>query len=240
MLDLKAKLLAAGLVTAEQVKKVEDEEADKQQRDQERREAQRQARESREARRDGRGRGPDGRRDGKRGGRRGEGDQDEKRALRDHKEEEAQRWRKRILDLKAAPKSEQYDVVRGWVDRHRLDDKTAVPSENASRFHFAKGDGTISHVTLEPEVQERLAAGDAGIVAFMGFNGLEHAAVPADLARDIAEVKPEWLRSLAGVTDVTEPGVTDGADPGPTDPGATGAPEAGRAEGSAPASPEEP
>ena len=77
-----------------------------------------------------------------------------------------------------------------------------MPSEAASRFHFARDDGTIGHVTLEPDVQQRLAAGEAGIIAFMGHNGLEHAVVPADLARDIAYVKPEWLRSLAGVTDV--------------------------------------
>lgn len=196
MLDLKSKLLAAGLVTADQVKKVEDEEAKKKQREQERREAQRQAREQRDARKHGHGHGRD---------RRDRDDKDEKRARRDHKEEEAQRWRKRLDDLKAAPKSEQYDAVRGWVERHRLDDKNAVPSENASRFHFAKDDGTIGHVTLEPEVQQKLAAAEAGIIAFMGYNGVEHAVVPADLAKDIGHVKPEWLRSLAGVTDVAPP-----------------------------------
>lgn len=203
MLDLKSKLLAAGLVTAEQVKKVEDDEAKKKQRDKERREAQRQGgRDHRDARKQGHGGGHGahgGARDRKRD------DKDEKRAHRDHKEEEAQRWRKRLDELKAAPKSEQYDAIRGWVVRHRLDDKSAVPSENASRFHFAKGDGTIGHVTLEPEVQQKLAAAEAGIVGFMGYNGVEHAVVPADLARDIGVVKPEWLRSLAGVTDVSPP-----------------------------------
>lgn len=180
MLDLKAKLLAAGLVTADQVKKVEDEQQEKKRKAEERKAA----------------RGDTGRRDRK--GR----DVDEKVAERDHKQEEAQRWRKRLDELKAAGKAEQYEVVRGWVDRHRMDNKTAVPSEQASRFHFAKDDGSIGHITLEPDVQQRLAAGEAGIIAFMGFNGLEHAVVPADLARDIAYVKPEWLRSLAGVTDV--------------------------------------
>jgi uncharacterized protein YaiL (DUF2058 family) len=180
MLDLKAKLLAAGLVTADQVKKVEDEQEAKKRKAEERKAA----------------RGGGDKRDRK--GR----DIDEKVAERDHKEEEAQRWRKRLDELKAAGKAEQYEVVRGWVVRHRLDDKTAVPSEQASRFHFARDDGTIGHVTLEPDVQQRLAAGEAGIIAFLGFNGLEHAVVPADLARDIAYVKPEWLRSLAGVTDV--------------------------------------
>lgn len=180
MLDLKAKLLAAGLVTADQVKKVEDEQADKKRKAEERKAA----------------RGDTGRKDRK--GR----DIDEKVAERDHKEEEAQRWRKRLDELKAAPKGDQYEAVRGWVDRHRMDNKTAIPSEEASRFHFARDDGTIGHITLEPDVQQRLAAGEAGIISFMGHNGLEHAVVPADLARDIGFVKPEWLRSLAGVTDV--------------------------------------
>jgi hypothetical protein len=198
MLDLKAKLLAAGIVTAEQVKKVETEEAEKKRRDAERREAHRLARE-------GKKHGGDKRHGDKKPFDRKKKDADEKRAERDHKEEDAQRWRKRLDELKAAGKSEQYDAVRGWVARHRIDDKTAVPSENATRFHFARADGTIGHVTLEPDVQAKLAAGEAGIIAFMGFNGLEHAVVPADLARDVAHVKPEWLRSLVGVTDVTPP-----------------------------------
>jgi uncharacterized protein YaiL (DUF2058 family) len=179
MLDLKAKLLAAGLVTADQVKKVEDEEAEKKRRAEERKAA----------------------RGGDKRDRKGR-DVDEKVAERDHKEEEAQRWRKRLDELKAAGKADQYEAVRGWVDRHRVDNKTAIPSEEASRFHFARADGTIGHITLEPDVQQRLAAGEAGIISFMGHNGLEHAVVPADLARDIGYVKPEWLRSLAGVTDV--------------------------------------
>ena len=209
MLDLKAKLLAAGLVTADQVKKVEDEAAEKKRKADERA-AKRHESMGKGERRDAKGR-----------------DADEKRAERDHKEEEAQRWRKRLDDVKAAGKSEQYEVVRGWVDRHRIDNKTAIPSENAARFHFARDDGTIGHVTLEPDVQQKLAAGEAGIIAFMGHNGLEHAVVPADLARDIAHVKPEWLRSLAGVTDVEQ--TTPEPAPEPIAPEGTpdaGAPEA--------------
>jgi uncharacterized protein YaiL (DUF2058 family) len=161
MLDLKAKLLAAGLVTAEQVKKVEAEQRER----------------------------PAGKRD-------------VKERLAD---DAARGWRKRLDDVKAAKKSEQYDVLRGWVERHRIDNKAAIPTESAVRFHFARADGTIGHVTLEPDVQQRLAGGEAGIIAFMGHNGLEHAVVPADLARDIAHVKPEWLRALAGVTHAQEP-----------------------------------
>lgn len=190
MLSLKDKLLKAGVVTAEQVKKVEDEESAKKQREAERRERARLAR-------DGRGKKDHG--DERRDRRRDEAD--EKVAAREHQVEEAQRWRQRLAQLKSAGKSEQYDAIRGWVTRHRIDQKTAMPSEQATRFHFAKGDGAIGHLTLEPEVHEQLRSGAAGVVAFMGFNGLEHAVVPADLAKDIHSVRPEWVSSLLGVTD---------------------------------------
>jgi len=186
MLDLKAKLLKAGLVTADQVKKVEDEEAEKKRRKEEARE-----RKSAPRQQAPRARPPSARPDA-----------DEKRAAREHQEVESERWRKRLDELKAAGKSDVYDAVRGWVVRHRLDDKVAIPSENATRFHFARDDGTIGHITLEPEVQAKVTAGAAGIVTFMGHNGLEHAVVPTDLAKDIQHVKPEWLKSLVGVTDI--------------------------------------
>lgn len=202
MLDLKAKLLAAGLVTVDQVKKVEDESAAKQRATNERA-AKRHASMSDNATRTGKDtrRDPSGR------------DVDDRRAASDHRQEEAQRWRKRLDDVKAAGKGEQYEIVRGWVERHRIDNKTAVPSEGAARFHFARDDGSIGHVTLEPEVQHKLQEAEAGIIAFMGHNGLEHAVVPADLAKDIAHVKPEWLRSLAGVTDAANQDLAE-RDPG--------------------------
>jgi len=186
MLSLKDKLLKAGVVTAEQVKKVEDEEAARQER----------ARAAREAR----GAKHDAKRDARGPARDKKDDGDERAAAREQEVEESQRWRQRLDQLKAAGKSEQYQVIRGWVARHRLDDKATV-SEQATRFHFAKEDGAIGHLTVEPDVQARLSSGEAGVIAFMGFNGVEHAVVPADLARDVHAVKPEWLRALAGVTD---------------------------------------
>ncbi|MCC7071515.1 MAG: DUF2058 family protein [Deltaproteobacteria bacterium] len=191
MLSLKDKLLKAGVVTAEQVKKVENEEAARQER----------ARAAREARANDRG----GR--GAKGERRDD-DGDERRAAREHAVEEAQRWRQRLEQLTQAGKSEQYQAIRGWVVRHRLDDKATV-SDAAVRFHFAKEDGAIGHLTVEPEVQAQLAAGSAGVIAFMGFNGVEHAVVPADLARDIHTIKPEWVRSLVGVTDADPAAAVD-------------------------------
>jgi uncharacterized protein YaiL (DUF2058 family) len=249
MLDLKAKLLAAGLVTAAQVEKVEKDEAARRQQAKERREAE-------QRRRVEGGHGPRGRnaergtdpsaprsperQDNRRGGwggeRRGpvaaehrtdpahhtaavegparpdarrrdrDDDPDERRARREHSWNEAQRWRKRLDQLKAAGKSEQYEAIRGWVLRDRVDHKQIT--EAATRFFFARADGTVSHLTVEPDVQQLLINGDVGVVAFMGYNGLEHAVVPRDVADDVAAVRPDWLRHLVGVTDVA---ATDGA-----------------------------
>lgn len=193
MLDLKAKLLAAGLVTAEQVKKVEDDETARKQR----------AKDAREAKRQG-GNGVD-RRPEQRSDKRREPKSDadlalEKEARKEHALVEAERWRKRLTELAAAGKAEQYEAIRSWVLRHRLD--SSQITEAAERFHFTKMDGSMSHLTVEPNVRALLAAGEAALVAFMGFNGLEHGVVPKDVALDLQQVKPEWLRALVGVTDV--------------------------------------
>ncbi|MDP2345804.1 MAG: DUF2058 family protein [Deltaproteobacteria bacterium] len=206
MLDLKAKLLAAGVVTAAQVKKVEDEEANKKARAQQRRDVQPPARE----RPASKGNNDD--------------DADEKRARREHEWNEAQRWRKRLEQLQLAGKSEQYEAVRGWVMKDRLDNKQIT--EAAVRFHFVKlsaaGDvdaAVLAHLTVEPDVQQQLTEGTAAVVAFMGYNGIEHAVVPKDVAVDVRVVKPEWVRHLVGVTDqettttTTTTTTTEPADP---------------------------
>lgn len=192
MLDLKAKLLAAGIVTQEQVKKVEDEEAARKQRAKEQRERKQQQREGKrhEPKNDQRARVE----------KRDDDDEDAKAAKREHALVEAERWRKRLTELAAAGKSEQYEAIRGWVLRHRLDNRQIT--EQAQRFHFMKADGSLSHLTVEPDVQAQLSAGEAALITFMGFNGLEHAVVPKDVALDVRQVRPEWLRSLVGVTDV--------------------------------------
>ena len=88
--------------------------------------------------------------------------------------------------------------------KDRVDDKQITDA--AVRFHFAKHDGSVGHLTVEPDVQARLTEGGAAVVAFMGYNGLEHAVIPTDVAHDVRAVRPDWLRHLAGVTDVvTEP-----------------------------------
>ena len=89
--------------------------------------------------------------------------------------------------------------------KERLDNKAI--SEAAEKFHFVSYAGTLSHLTVEPELKVRLTDGTAGIVGFVGYNGLEHAVVPADVAVDIKSIKSEWLRHLIGVTDIDPPPV---------------------------------
>lgn len=261
MLDLKAKLLAAGVVTADQVKKVEDEQAERRAREKERREAERRRREEGPPPgREGRGDRPRGDRSPARGDRlrgdrrdRPRGDRPpreprpdqaagvdgaegaaaeatgaegaprrtgrprdtrsfkerraeenlEKRARREQEWTESLRWRDRLDALQAAGKSEQYAAIRGWVMKERLDNTQIT--EAAQRFFFTTYAGTLSHLTVEPDVHGQLVDGTAGIVAFIGYNGQEHAVVPKDVAVDVRVIKPEWLRHLIGVTDLEPP-----------------------------------
>jgi uncharacterized protein YaiL (DUF2058 family) len=258
MLDLKAKLLAAGVVTADQVKKVEDEQAERRARDKERREAEQRRREVGGAAGGDRPRGerprggphsdrPHGerrsgregpserpRRERPAGARDGNGAETppeataaetptrpsrardtrsfkerradenlEKRARREHEWTQALRWRERLADLQRAGKSEQYAAVRGWVMKERLDNTQIT--EAAQRFFFTTYAGTLSHLTVEPDIHDKLVNGSAGIVAFIGYNGQEHAVVAADMANDVRTIKPEWLRHLIGVTDIEPP-----------------------------------
>jgi len=180
MLDLKAKLLAAGLVTAEQVAKADEERKEQAARAERRA----QNREGERPRRPERGpdRGPERKRDRP----------PPKPALSDD-----ERWQERVKKLAEAPKSEQYEVLRGWVERTRMDDPKALPSDEAQRFHFQKGDGSIGWVTVEPALHQELTEGRAAVVVYMGFNGALHAVVPRPVAIDMHSVRPEWLRALA-------------------------------------------
>lgn len=176
MLDLKAQLLKAGLVTEEQVQKVETEAAD--------------ARAKKAARRQGK--------KGK-GGRAPASDDE--------------RWQKRVAELKDAPKSEQYDAIRGWVQRTRLDQVKGLPSDDADRFHFTKHDGHISWLTLEPDVKQAVSEGKAGIIAFMSHNGIAHCVVPREVALDVGQVRPEWVRHLDGFEVETKAAAPEGESP---------------------------
>jgi len=98
--------------------------------------------------------------------------------------------------LKRAGKGEAYDAIRRAVDRSRLDAALAIPGEHAETFHFTTATGQLSRLMLEPDVRTKLAEGDAGIIAFMSHHGLAHSVVPRPLATAVAEVFPLWLRVL--------------------------------------------
>lgn len=184
MLDLKAQLLKAGLVTGDQVEKVsaaQKVEQEKKQEAEQRRAAQRSSS------------GPRGKPPG-RGPPKGKG---RKPTAKPPVDEDA-RWAQRVQKLAEGAKSDQYDAIRGWVERTRLDGKQSIPSEEAERFHFTAYEGTISWLTLEPPLAATLRDGTGAISAFMSFNGLRHCVLPADVARDIAKIRPEWLRHLDG------------------------------------------
>lgn len=151
MLDLKAKLAAAGLVTPEQVAAAE-----------------------------------------RKAGRKGAGPKPAAPAR-----ESAPPPPKSGLDLaalKKAGKSEVYEAVRRVVDRARLDPAGALPGERAEAFHFTTAQGSLSRLTLEPEVRDQIVDGRAAIIAYMSHHGLAHCVVPRVVADDLAEVMPLWLR----------------------------------------------
>ena len=51
-------------------------------------------------------------------------------------EMERRQWQKRLFRLKKSPKKEVYEVTRNWVERNRLDAVKGLPSEKAERFYF--------------------------------------------------------------------------------------------------------
>ncbi len=182
MLDLKAQLLKAGLVTEAQVEKAESD--------------QQASRASRPEKK--KGKGPAGKRP---------------------PASEEERWARRVEQLKAAPKSEQYEVIRGWVQRTRIDSPKGLPSDEAERFHFAKHDGHIAWLTLEPAVKKQLSEGEAGIIGFMSHNGLTYCVVPKDAAHDVGKVRPDWVRHLVGFEVETRvPEAPRGAEPASDEP----------------------
>lgn len=98
--------------------------------------------------------------------------------------------------LLKAGKGAAYDAIRRAVDRARLDALLAIPGEQAEAFHFTTAAGQLSRLMLEPAVRTALADGTAGIVAFMSHHGLAHCVVPRPLADDIFRIFPLWLRVL--------------------------------------------
>lgn len=153
MLDLKAKLASAGLVTKEDIERAE--------------------KEKRRAKNKGRGKGRSG-------------------------PPAPAHLGLPVQKLRDAPKAEQYETIRRWIEKVRLDPAEAVPSDSAKTFHFARANGKIGKLMLEPDLIERLKKGSAGLVSYMSNHGLAHAVVPTEGAKAVAEIFPLWLRLLEG------------------------------------------
>lgn len=101
-----------------------------------------------------------------------------------------------IPGLQKAGKGAAYDALRRVIERARIDAALAIPSEQAEAFHFTTAGGQLSRLMLEPEARAQLGDGSAGITAFMSHHGLAHCVVPRVLAEDIARLFPFWLRVL--------------------------------------------
>ena len=131
-----------------------------------------------------------------------------------------------VVALKRAGKGEGYDAIRRAVDRGRLDPVRAIPGEAATAFHFMTATGQLSRLMLEPDVHLQLAAGTAGIIAFMSHHGLAHSVVARPLAEAVAEVFPLWLRVLKDHPGAgqLEPPKPPPADPEPATPTASAEP----------------
>ena len=103
---------------------------------------------------------------------------------------------KQLEELKNMPKNEQYDLIRRWVSRNRLDKDNSAPLETSEKYFFNKADQSIGWLTLEPDVLAQINDGRAGIMAYMSNSGLAHCVVPKDIVEDVAHVFPEWARVL--------------------------------------------
>lgn len=104
---------------------------------------------------------------------------------------ERSRIKRPLNKLKGLGKAEQYELIRLWVTRNRLD--KGVGTE---KFFFEKADKSISWLSLETETVSKIQSGDAGLVAFMSNNGLAHAVLPREIVEDIVDIFPDWLRVL--------------------------------------------
>lgn len=147
MFDLKAQLLQKGLVTEEQIKKVDQEK-------------QKNTKKSNQS----------------------ANELDKERA-------------KALSNLKSSDKNEQYLIIRRWVDINRKDKPTDV-SLDCEKFFLTGKDGQITWLTLKKEVIDAIKNGSLGVIAYMSNHGLTHAVVPRDIAEDVGEVFPDWLKVL--------------------------------------------
>ena len=103
--------------------------------------------------------------------------------------------KKFVNELKNQDKVQQYITIRKWVDKNRLD-KEFISALDTQKFFINSKDAQVSWLNLTPEVIKKIEEGHAGVIAYMSNNGLAHAVVPKDIALDVGEVFPLWLKVL--------------------------------------------
>lgn len=103
--------------------------------------------------------------------------------------------KKTLLQLKSQPKSDQYITIRKWVDFNRLD-KESLVNLDCEKFFITTKDNQMTWLTLPKSVIEQIAQGKAGVISYMSNHGLTHAVVPRDIAEDVGELFPDWLKVL--------------------------------------------
>lgn len=151
MFDLKAKLLEKGLVTKEQVQKIDQEKQKKH--------------------------------------------HTNKDAIKAPIDIQDRERAKALSQLKSADKNEQYALIRKWVDFNRRDRATDI-SLDCEKFFIPAKDGQITWLTLKKDIIEEIKNGNLGVIAYMSNHGLTHAVVPRDIAEDVSQVFPDWLKVL--------------------------------------------
>jgi uncharacterized protein YaiL (DUF2058 family) len=183
VLDLKAKLAAAGVVTKEQVDKFDEAQAqarNKKEQDQARAAERRASREKPNNKRPNNKRPINKQRPNKRA-------QDKHSSGVD------------VGTLKTLNRGDAYARIRKIVDHSRLDDKErTIPKPDDQIFNFVTSTGKVSRLYLTEATVKTLSDGKSGISSFMSHHGLSHCVLPKEVALALAEVFPLWLRHLQG------------------------------------------
>ncbi len=205
MLNLGAKLLAAGLVSKEQIEKSKQDEIAKQQAKKARIEAGKARQEARAAAPEKKNphspRGPRVAHASPRSAPVSTAASSERRDNRPAPtiDFDLKLREKHLKTLKSLSKTHQYEVIRRWVERNRFDKGTPTEmNEDTERYFFQKVDGQVTWLTLPRAAHNAVTNGKAAILSFMSSQGISHCAIAKEIAEDVAEVFPYWLRVLNG------------------------------------------
>ena len=178
MLDLKAKLAAAGVVTKEQVDKFDEEQA--------------QAR-NKKKQNQARAAEPKPSRD------RSQNKRSSQKRKTGKRPQEAHPSGVDVGTLKTLNRGDAYARIRKIIDHSRLDDKErTIPKPDDQIFNFVTSTGRVSRLYLTEATVKTLSEGTSAISSFMSHHGLSHCVLPKEVALALAEVFPLWLRHLQG------------------------------------------